>query len=70
LISNIGGTINVSNLIPRAYEARLDLDEGDEEWIVAIWNRGATPLRRPWQLETMLRTARRIRALRGLGIFR
>jgi hypothetical protein len=46
LISNIGGTINVSNLIQRAYEARLDLDEGDEEWIVAIWNRGATSLRR------------------------
>lgn len=46
LISNIGGTINVSNLIQRAYEARLDLDEGDEEWIVAIWNRGTTSLRR------------------------
>jgi hypothetical protein len=46
LISNIGGTINVSNLIQRAYEARLDLDEGDEEWIVAIWNRGATSLQR------------------------
>jgi hypothetical protein len=46
LISNIGGAINVSNLIQRAYEARLDLDEGDEEWIVAIWNRGATSLRR------------------------
>ena len=46
LISNIGGNIKVSNLIQRAYDARLDLDEGDEEWIVAIRNRGATSLRR------------------------
>lgn len=46
LISNIDGNIKVSNLIQRAYEARLDLDEGDEEWIVAIRNGGATSLRR------------------------
>jgi hypothetical protein len=46
LISSIGGNIKVSNLIQRAYEARLDLDEGDEEWIVAIRNRGTTSLRR------------------------
>jgi len=46
LISKIDGNINVSNLIQRAYEARLDLDERDEEWIVAIWNRGTTSLRR------------------------
>jgi hypothetical protein len=44
LISKIDG--NISNLIQRAYEARLDLDERDEEWIVAIWNRGTTSLRR------------------------
>lgn len=46
LISNVGGNIKVSNLIQRAYEARPDLDEGDEEWIVAIRNRGTTSLRR------------------------
>jgi len=46
LISNIDGNIGVGNLIQRAYEARLDLDEGDEEWIVAIWKRGTTSLRR------------------------
>jgi hypothetical protein len=38
--------MQVSNLIQRAYEARLDLDEGDEEWIVSIRNRGTTSLRR------------------------
>src|SRR3984893_16682816 len=54
LISNIGGTINVSNLIQRAYEARLDLDEGDEEWIVAILNRGPRSLRR-WHLGRLKR---------------
>jgi hypothetical protein len=46
LISNIDGNIKVSTLIRRAYEARLELDEGDEEWIIAIWNRGTTSLRR------------------------
>ncbi len=46
LISTIGGNIKVSNLIQRAYDARLDLAEGDEEWIVAIRNRGTTSLRR------------------------
>ncbi|HJY92003.1 MAG TPA: hypothetical protein VNX23_02610 [Bradyrhizobium sp.] len=46
LISNVDGNIKVSTLIRRAYEARLELDEGDEEWIVAIWNRGTTSLRR------------------------
>jgi hypothetical protein len=46
LISTIGGTISVGNLIQRAYQARLDLDEPDEEWIAAIHNRGTTSLRR------------------------
>jgi len=46
LISKIDGNIKVSNLIQRACEARLDLDENDEEWIIAIWNRGTTSLRR------------------------
>lgn len=46
LISRIDGNIKVGNLIRRADEARLDLDESDEEWIIAIWNRGTTSLRR------------------------
>src|ERR1700687_2118832 len=46
LISTIGGTISVGNLIQRAYEARLDLDERDEQWIAAIRNGGTTSLRR------------------------
>jgi GAF domain-containing protein len=39
--------ISVSNLIARCHEARLDLDEGDEEFIVGLWKRGATELRTP-----------------------
>jgi hypothetical protein len=27
-------------------EAQLDLDEGDEKWIKALWQRGANQLRR------------------------
>ena len=27
-------------------EAELDLDEGDEKWITALWQRGANQLRR------------------------
>ena len=39
--------VSVSNLIVRCYEARLDLDEGDEEFIAGLWKRGATELRTP-----------------------
>jgi len=38
--------ISVRNLITRCYEARLDLDEGDEEFIERLWRTGATELRR------------------------
>jgi hypothetical protein len=37
--------ISVRNLIKRCYEARLDLDEGDEEFIERLWKSGATELR-------------------------
>jgi hypothetical protein len=46
LISKIDGNISISTLVRRAYEQRLELDEGDEEWIVAVWKRGTTSLRR------------------------
>lgn len=38
--------ISVRNLIARCYEARLELDEDDEEFIGRLWQRGATALRR------------------------
>lgn len=38
--------ISVRNLIARCYEARLDLDEGDEEFIERLWRTGAAELRR------------------------
>ena len=38
--------IRVRNLITRCYESRLDLDEGDEEFIERLWRSGATELRR------------------------
>lgn len=39
------GGISVRNLINRCYEARLDLDESDEEWIERLWKNGITELR-------------------------
>ncbi len=43
---DIGG-ISVSKLVARCYENRFDLDESNEEFIVGLWNRGATELRTP-----------------------
>jgi GAF domain-containing protein len=37
--------ISVRNLIARCYEARLDLDEGDEEFVERLWKIGVTELR-------------------------
>jgi GAF domain-containing protein len=37
--------VSVRNLIKRCYEARLDLDEGDEEFIEQLWRSGTTELR-------------------------
>jgi hypothetical protein len=37
--------VSVRNLITRCYEARLDLDEGDEEFIERLWKSGAAELR-------------------------
>lgn len=37
--------VSVRNLITRCYEARLDLDEGDEEWIEQLWRTGTAELR-------------------------
>jgi GAF domain-containing protein len=42
---DIGG-ISVRNLIARCHEARLDLDEDDEEFIERLWKSGKTELRR------------------------
>jgi GAF domain-containing protein len=39
--------ISVRNLIIRCYEARLDLDEGDDEFVEELWKSGATELRTP-----------------------
>lgn len=39
--------ISISKLIARCYEARLDLDEGDDEFIEGLWKTGATELRTP-----------------------
>jgi GAF domain-containing protein len=41
---NIKG-ISVRNLINRCFEARLDLSEDDEEWIVQLWESGAAEVR-------------------------
>jgi hypothetical protein len=46
LHAQLHGGFSVAILIQRAYEGRLDLDEGDEEWIVEIWKSGTTSLRR------------------------
>jgi hypothetical protein len=45
LHSDIRG-IGVRNLIGKAHEGRVDLDEGDDEWIVGIWKSGVSSLRR------------------------
>ncbi|MET3842246.1 hypothetical protein [Bradyrhizobium sp. OAE829] len=39
--------VSVRNLIVRCNENRLDLDEGDEEFLVELWKSGATELRTP-----------------------
>ena len=39
--------VSVGKLIARCHEARLDLDEGDEEFIARLWKSGATELRTP-----------------------
>jgi hypothetical protein len=33
--------VSVTNLIARCYEARLDLGEDDEEFILGLWKRGS-----------------------------
>jgi GAF domain-containing protein len=37
--------VSVRNLITRCYEARLDLDEGDEGFIKRLWKSGTAELR-------------------------
>jgi hypothetical protein len=37
--------VSVRNLVNRCYEARFDLDEGDEEWIERLWKSGTAELR-------------------------
>jgi hypothetical protein len=39
------GGVSVRNLINRCYEARLDLDESDEEWIERLWKSGTAEVR-------------------------
>jgi len=38
--------LSIKILLQKCYEARLDLDEGDEQWIVALRNRSHTTVRR------------------------
>ena len=38
LHTTLTGGFSVVKLIQSVYEARLDLDESDEEWITALWN--------------------------------
>jgi len=37
--------VSIRNLINRCYEARLDLSEANEEWIVKLWKSGVSELR-------------------------
>jgi hypothetical protein len=60
---DIGG-ITVRNLINRCYEARLDLDEGDEEWIVKLWRSGVAELRRN-DLARLKRCSKQLGELEG-----
>jgi GAF domain-containing protein len=39
--------VSVGKLVARCHEARLDLDEGDEEFVARLWKSGATELRTP-----------------------
>jgi hypothetical protein len=39
LHTKLYGGFSVVSLIQRVYEARLDLSEADEDWIVKIWSR-------------------------------
>ena len=44
LHSTLYGGFSVAILIQRCYEARLDLDEDDEAWIIKLWKAGTTKL--------------------------
>ena len=44
--STLYGGFSVAVLVQRVFENRLDLNESDEEWITALWKRGASSLRR------------------------
>ena len=46
LHATMHGGFSIPTLIKRVYEARRDLDEGDEEWITALQGSGAVKLRR------------------------
>jgi len=45
MFSNIGG-ISVRNLINKAHEGHVDLEEGDDEWIERVYKSGVSELRR------------------------
>jgi len=61
LYRDIGG-ISVSSLLARCYEARLDLDESAEEFILGLCKLGATELRTP-ALMRLKRCSKQIGAL-------
>jgi hypothetical protein len=46
MFSSIGGNISVRSLINKAHESRVDLHEGDDEWIERIYRSGVLALRR------------------------
>lgn len=56
LVSRTGDGLSVSSLVHRCYEARLDLDEDDEEWIKAVYTFSRSSIRRR-DLRQLLRCA-------------
>lgn len=55
----VGRGFNVGKLIAACYLARLDLSEDDEGWIVALWDEGASGVRRR-DAGRLLRCARQL----------
>jgi hypothetical protein len=63
LYRHIAG-ISVRNLIERCYEARLDLDEDDEQFIERLWRTGAAELRGT-ELSRLKRCSKQLGLLEG-----
>jgi hypothetical protein len=46
IVTKIRGDFGVKTVLRQCYEARLDLDEGDEEWLVRRYEESQTTIRR------------------------